>query len=57
MMITNTNSARIFTLCCISLIVTSMTFAIRAGILGQLSVEYSLTDTQLGWGNLMRAFR
>lgn len=53
MMITNTNSARIFTLCCISLIVTSMTFAIRAGILGQLSVEYSLTDTQLGWVNAM----
>lgn len=30
-----------------------MTFAIRAGILGQLSVEYSLTDTQLGWVNSM----
>ncbi|GHF01372.1 MFS transporter [Thalassotalea profundi] len=52
-MITNANSARIFTLCCISLIVTSMTFAIRAGILGQLSGDYSLTDTQLGWVNSM----
>ncbi|XQW86553.1 MFS transporter [Thalassotalea piscium] len=52
-MIIKTNSARIFTLCCISLIVTSMTFAIRAGVLGQLGVEYALTGTELGWVNAM----
>jgi MFS family permease len=30
-----------------------MTFAIRAGILTQLSEEFSLSDTQLGWVNSM----
>lgn len=49
----NINQSRIFTACCISLIVTAMTFAIRAGILGELSVEFGLTDTELGWINAM----
>ena len=36
----NNNYNRIvFRLCCIALIVTSMTFAIRAGILGQHAVN------------------
>lgn len=46
-------SSMLFTLCCIALTVTSMTFAIRAGILGQLGVEFGLSDTQLGWVNSM----
>ncbi|WP_462175885.1 MFS transporter [Pseudoalteromonas gelatinilytica] len=50
----NNNYNRIvFRLCCIALIVTSMTFAIRAGILGQLGSEFGLTDTELGWVNAM----
>lgn len=47
------NRNRLFWMCCISLIVTAMTFAIRAGILGQLNTELGLTDTQLGWVNGM----
>lgn len=38
---------------CISLIVTAMTFAIRAGILGQLGADFQLSDTELGWVNSM----
>ena len=50
----NNNYNRIvFRLCCIALIVTSMTFAIRAGILGQLGGDFGLTDTELGWVNAM----
>lgn len=47
------NRNRLFWLSCISLIVTAMTFAIRAGILTQLSDEFALSDTQLGWVNGM----
>ncbi|GAB5523541.1 MAG: hypothetical protein Roseis2KO_14130 [Roseivirga sp.] len=36
-----------------ALTVTSMTFAIRAGILGQLGTDFGLTDTQLGFVNSM----
>lgn len=32
-----------------SLIVTAMTFAIRAGIMGQLGTDFALSDTDLGW--------
>lgn len=46
-------SSRIFIICCLALLVTSMTFAIRAGILSQLGVEFSLSDGQLGWINAM----
>ncbi|WP_394189639.1 MFS transporter [Pseudoalteromonas atlantica] len=49
----NNNHSLIFRLCCIALIVTSMTFAIRAGILGQLGEQFGLTSTQLGWVNAM----
>lgn len=47
---------RLFVMSCIALTVTAMTFAIRAGILGQLSEEFGLTDTQLGWVNGMAFF-
>ena len=47
------NRNRLFWLSCISLIVTAMTFAIRAGILTQLSDDFALSDTQLGWVNGM----
>lgn len=49
----NINRNRLFLLSCLSLIVTAMTFAIRAGILTQLSDEFALSDTQLGWVNSM----
>lgn len=47
------NKKRLFQASCISLVVTSMTFAIRAGILGQLGADFGLTDTQLGFVNSM----
>ncbi|WP_298532868.1 sugar MFS transporter [uncultured Algibacter sp.] len=49
----NINKNRLFLAACISLIVTAMTFAIRAGILGQLGVDFQLSDTELGWVNSM----
>ncbi|WP_086931743.1 MFS transporter [Agarilytica rhodophyticola] len=49
----STNSLKVFNLCCIALTVTSMTFAIRAGILGQLGTQFGLSDTELGWINSM----
>ena len=42
----NEHSSRIFRICCIALTVTAMTFAIRAGILGQLGAEFKLTNGQ-----------
>ena len=50
---TDKQSALIFRICCIALTVTAMTFAIRAGILTQLSSEFALSDNQLGWVNAM----
>lgn len=47
------NNNRLFFASCVSLIVTAMTFAIRAGILGQLGTDFQLTDTELGWVNSM----
>lgn len=47
------NPQRLFTACCIALIVTAMTFAIRAGILNQLSAQFDFNNTQLGWINGM----
>ncbi len=49
----NVNASKLFTASCISLIVTAMTFAIRAGVLSELSVQFALTDLQLGWVNSM----
>ena len=47
------NQSKIFTASCFALVVTAMTFAIRAGILTELSTTFTLTDTQLGWINSM----
>jgi len=47
------NKNKLFIASCLALTVTAMTFAIRAGILGQLSEDFSLSDTQLGWINAM----
>jgi len=44
---------QLFIASCIALTVTSMTFAIRSGILTQLSESFGFTDTQLGWINSM----
>lgn len=50
---TTISPQRLFTACCVALIVTSMTFAIRAGILTQLSLDFDLNNAQLGWINGM----
>lgn len=42
------NKTRLFNASCVALLVTSMTFAIRAGMLGDLGKQFSLTDTELG---------
>ena len=47
---------KLFTASCISLIVTAMTFAIRAGILTDLGLQFNLTDTQLGYVNSLAFF-
>ncbi|MFD2725241.1 MFS transporter [Hyunsoonleella rubra] len=49
----NINKNRLFLASCISLIVTAMTFAIRAGILGQLGADFALSDKELGYVNGM----
>lgn len=48
-----TNSSRIFLASCVALVVTAMTFALRAGILNDLAEGFDLTATQLGWINSM----
>ena len=47
------NRDRLFLASCVALIVTSMTFAIRAGILTDLAVDFGLADSELGWINSM----
>ncbi|MCP9236254.1 sugar MFS transporter [Lewinella sp. JB7] len=47
------NRDRLFLAACVSLVVTSMTFAIRAGILTELGNTFALTGPQLGWVNSM----
>ena len=47
------NKKRLFTASCFALLVTSLTFAVRAGIIGDLGVEFSLSDTELGYVNMM----
>ncbi len=49
----NSQSTKLFTASCLALVVTAMTFAIRAGILTELNETLGLTDTQLGWVNAM----
>lgn len=43
----NVNNSKLFTASCFALVTTSMTFAIRAGMLGDLGKQFSLTDTEL----------
>ena len=43
----------LFNASCIALTVTAMTFAIRAGILVELGVDFGLNNTELGWINAM----
>lgn len=51
--ITMVNSSRLFTASCFALVTTAFAFAIRAGILSELSSKFTLTDTQLGYINQM----
>ncbi|MFD2100368.1 MFS transporter [Flagellimonas iocasae] len=50
------NKNQIFIAACISLVVTAMTFAIRAGILTQLGEEFEISNEKLGWINSMAFF-
>lgn len=43
------NKNKLFVASCLALVVTSMTFAIRAGMLGQLGIDFGLNTEQLGW--------
>ena len=52
-MTTEIHRTRLFNACCIALMVTSMTFAIRAGILTDLGLEFGLSNIELGWVNSM----
>jgi MFS family permease len=47
------NKNKIFLAACVSLVVTSMTFAIRAGILTQLGTDFQISNEKLGWINSM----
>lgn len=53
---TTVHREKIFIASCVALIVTAMTFAIRAGILSQLGDDFGLSNTQLGWINGMAFF-
>ena len=50
---TTISKKTLFNASCIALIVTAMTFAIRAGILVELGNDFNLKNTQLGWINSM----
>ena len=43
------NPSRLFLASCLALLVTSLTFAIRAKIEGVFSTEYALTGEEIGW--------
>src|SRR5690606_27824095 len=47
------NKNQIFIAACVALVVTALTFAIRAGILTDLGVQFNLTNAQLGWINAL----
>ena len=47
------NTQRLFVLSCIALLVTSLTFGIRLGMMDSLGEAFKLTDTQLGWMTFM----
>jgi predicted MFS family arabinose efflux permease len=50
------NKNRLFLASCFALITTAFAFAIRAGIMNDLSKDFNLSNTQLGWINFMGAF-
>lgn len=43
------NRNRLFLASCTALVVTSMTFAIRAGMINPLGVQFGLSNEELGW--------
>ena len=47
--ITSAQASRVFLLSCVALTVTAMTFGIRAGILGELGIQFGLTNVELGY--------
>ncbi|MEX0272966.1 MAG: sugar MFS transporter, partial [Flavobacteriaceae bacterium] len=49
----NVTKNKLFFAACVSLVVTSMTFAIRAGILTQLGKDFAINNTDLGYINSM----
>ncbi len=49
LMTTTVNARRFFVASCLALTVTAMTFAIRAEIMDQLAVEFTLSASDLGW--------
>ncbi len=50
------NKSRLFNASCVALIVTAMTFAIRAGIMNELNADFGFNDSQLGVMNSMAFF-
>jgi MFS family permease len=50
------NKNRLFIGSCFALITTALAFAIRAGIMNDLSISFDMSDSQLGWINFMGAF-
>ena len=50
------NRQKLFIASCIALTVTSLTFGIRAGILGDLTTEFKLSEVEIGWVNSMAFF-
>jgi MFS family permease len=50
---TSISKKTLFNASCIALIVTAMTFAVRAGILVELGNDFNLNNAQLGWINSM----
>jgi MFS family permease len=52
----NINKSRLFMASCFALITTAFAFALRAGIMNDLTKDMGLSDTQLGWINFMGAF-
>jgi MFS family permease len=48
-LITSAQASRVFLLSCVALTVTAMTFGIRAGILGELGIQFGLTNVELGY--------
>lgn len=45
------NRSRLFVASCMALVVTAMSFAVRAGIIGDLEASFGLSKEELGWIN------